>query len=378
MYFLTVSSREDKKNRLKRKASDKKTRYWLMGLATVGGGIAVAVTGGLAAPLIAAGTGAILGTASATALSSTVGLAVISSLFGAAGAGLTGYRMNRRYGNLEQFQFAILTNGREPHLTIAISGWLLNSSESDFHKPWSTLYNSKEQYTLIWETEYLNELGSCLSKLFYSTLISEASIELLKQTALAGVMAAAALPAIILKVGSVIDNPWSVCCSRAIQAGKQLADVLLTRKAGKRPITLIGFSLGARVIYYCLEEMRNHSDCKGIIENVILLGTPVTGSTKQWNEIAELVAGKVVNGYCRNDWILHVIYRASSTNLAIAGLSPIESTNSKIINVDLSKHVSGHLDYAAKMELILETVNVRTVNRYHEEKIKYEKQVQEQ
>lgn len=347
-----------------------------MGLATVGGGIAVAVTGGLAAPFIAAGTGAFLGTASATALSSTVGLAIISSLFGAAGAGLTGYRMNRRYGDLEQFKFAILTNGQEPHLTISVTGWLVNGSEADFHKPWSTLYNSKEQYTLIWETDYLNELGSCLTKLFYSTLISEASIEVLKQTALAGVMAAAALPAIILKVGSVIDNPWSVCCSRAVLAGKHLADALLTRKAGKRPVTLIGFSLGARVIYYCLDEMRNHKDCKGIIENVILLGTPVTIS-KKWDEISELVAGKIINGYCRNDWILHVIYRATSTSLAIAGLSPVESTSGKIINIDLSEHVSGHLDYAAKMELILETVNVRTVKHYHEETVKYGEEPQE-
>ena len=362
--------RENKKNRLQRKASDKKTRYWLMGLATVGGGIAVAVTGGLAAPLIAAGTGAFLGTASATALGSTVGLAVISSLFGAAGAGLTGYRMSRRYGNLEEFKFAILTNGREPHLTISVTGWLINGSEADFHKPWSTLYNSKEQYTLIWETKYLNELGSCLTKLFYSTVISEASMGILKQTALAGVMAAAALPTVILKVGSIIDNPWSVCCSRAVLAGKQLADVLLTRKAGKRPVTLIGFSLGARVIYYCLEEMKNHKDCKGIIENVILLGAPVTISEK-WDEIANLVAGKIINGYCRNDWILNVIYRATSTSLAIAGLSPVESKSDKIVNVDLSEHVSGHFDYAVKMESILQTVNVRTVKQYHEEAVKY-------
>lgn len=34
--------------------------------------------------------------------------------------------------------------------------------------------------------------------------------------------------------------------------GRQLAEVLVQRQHGKRPVTLIGFSLGARVIYYCL------------------------------------------------------------------------------------------------------------------------------
>ena len=43
-------------------------------------------------------------------------------------------------------------------------------------------------------------------------------------------MAAIVWPATILAASSVIDNPWSMMTSRTVQAGKMLADVLLSRQ----------------------------------------------------------------------------------------------------------------------------------------------------
>jgi hypothetical protein len=67
-----------------------------------------------------------------------------------------------------------------------------------------------------------------------------------------GLINAIAWPSSLITLSSVIDNPWGVCCRRSAEVGKQLAEVLLSREQGQRPVTLIGFSLGARVIYYCL------------------------------------------------------------------------------------------------------------------------------
>ena len=68
-----------------------------------------------------------------------------------------------------------------------------------------------------------------------------------------GIISAITWPTSLLTLASVIDNPWGVCCRRSAQVGKQLAEVLLQGQHGRRPVTLIGFSLGARVIYYCLQ-----------------------------------------------------------------------------------------------------------------------------
>jgi hypothetical protein len=84
------SFREEVKEKKKSETRRKRKRYFLIGLATVGGGALIGLTGGLAAPLLAAGAGAIIGGAGAAALGTTAGIAIIGSLFGVAGAGLTG------------------------------------------------------------------------------------------------------------------------------------------------------------------------------------------------------------------------------------------------------------------------------------------------
>jgi pimeloyl-ACP methyl ester carboxylesterase len=49
-----------------------------------------------------------------------------------------------------------------------------------------------------------------------------------------------------------------------LQAGRLLAHVLMGSGHGDRPVTLIGHSMGARVIFHCLLELCRHN-CKGAI-----------------------------------------------------------------------------------------------------------------
>ena len=65
-------------------------------------------------------------------------------------------------------------------------------------------------------------------------------------------MSAMTLPLALTKLSYLIDNPWSVSQARADMAGLILADSIIDRNLGTRPITLVGFSLGARVIYAAL------------------------------------------------------------------------------------------------------------------------------
>ncbi|VTJ50732.1 Hypothetical predicted protein [Marmota monax] len=347
------ASRKKRENRRKWK------RYLLIGLATVGGGAVIGVTGGLAAPLVAAGAATIIGSAGAAALGSAAGIAVMTSLFGAAGAGLTGYKMKKRVGAIEEFTFLPLTEGRQLHITIAITGWLASGKYRTFSAPWAALARSQEQYCLAWEAKYLMELGNALETIL-SGLANMVAQEALKYTVLSGIVAALTWPASLLSVANVIDNPWGVCLHRSAEVGKHLAHILLSRQQGQRPVTLIGFSLGARVIYFCLQEMAREKDCQGIIEDVILLGAPVEGDPKHWEPFRKVVSGRIVNGYSRGDWLLSFVYRTSSVQFRVAGLQPVQLQDRRVENVDLSSVVSGHLDYAKQMDVILKAVGVRT------------------
>ncbi|KAG7323606.1 hypothetical protein KOW79_013308 [Hemibagrus wyckioides] len=352
-------SEEESSRRRKKERGRALRRYLLIGLATVGGGTVLGVTGGLAAPLVAAGAGAVLGAGGAAVLGSATGIAIMASLFGAAGAGLTGYKMNKRVGKIEEFEFLPLSSGKHLHVTVAVTGWLCSGKYSSFQAPWRSLDACGEQYCLKWESRYLLDLGSVLNTL-WDGLVSIVAQEALKYTVLSGIVTALTWPASLLAVASVIDNPWGVCLSRSAEVGKHLAQVLRSRQQGKRPVSLIGFSLGARVIYFCLEELANDQGSEGVIEDVILLGAPVDGSEKTWERLSKVVAGKIVNGYCRGDWLLGFVYRGSSVQLSVAGLQPINSNNRRIINVDLSSVVKGHLDYMHQMDTILVAVGVPT------------------
>ncbi|XP_073937263.1 transmembrane and coiled-coil domain-containing protein 4 isoform X3 [Castor canadensis] len=291
-------------SRKKKEKKRKWKRHLLIGLATVGGGTVIGLTGGLAAPLVAAGAATIIGSAGAAALGSAAGIAVMTSLFGAAGAGLTGYKMKKRVGAIEEFTFLPLTEGRQLHISIAITGWLASG-----------------KYRIV---------------------------------------AALTWPASLLSVANIIDNPWGVCLHRSAEVGKHLAHILLSRQQGRRPVTLIGFSLGARVIYFCLQEMSQEKDCQGIIEDVVLLGAPVEGDPKHWEPFRKVVSGRIVNGYCRGDWLLSFVYRTSSVQFRVAGLQPVLLQDRRMENVDLSSMVSGHLDYAKQMDVILKAVGIHT------------------
>lgn len=361
--FSPVQTEQEQADAAHRIRVSKTKRFAMIGLASVGGGILLGLTGGLAAPLIGAGLSSIIGTSIVGAIGTVGGTAIVGSLFGVAGASLTGYKMHKRVGDIEEFQFRKLSTDTETgdihlHITIVISGWLNDDIETSYSQPWKYLRDSPEQYYLRYESSYLLEFGKAM-EYFFSFAVSVAVQESLKYTVLSGLMAAIAWPAGILGLASVIDNPWGVCCRRSAQVGKQLAETLLTHSHGNRPVTLIGYSLGARVIYYCLREMSQREKCQGIVQDAILIGTPCTRNSSDWNKITEIVAGRVVNAYCRSDWFLKFLYRTLSMHAnGVAGLQAVQSVSNRIENIDLTDIVSGHFEYPQKLTEILMHIGV--------------------
>lgn len=168
-------------------------------------------------------------------------------------------------------------------------------------------------------------------------------------------MASLQLPLVLTKLAYLIDNPWNVSLARANAAGLVLADSLQDRNLGNRPVTLLGFSLGARVIFSCLKELAAKG-AHGLVQNVYLFGSPVVASKDEYLKARSVVSGQFVNGYSKNDWILGYLFRATSGGImGVSGLAPIQGIPG-LENVDLTETVNGHMDYRAAMPRILRQV----------------------
>ncbi|KAJ3271330.1 Transmembrane and coiled-coil domain-containing protein 4 [Terramyces sp. JEL0728] len=348
-------------------SDNKKLSRWAgVGLAAVGGGLLIGVTGGLATPLIAAGLGTLgtsLGVAGAaasfTALGSVTGAAIVGTLFGVSGAGLAGYKLNRRLKDLEEFYFTPI-NEVAPGLAyyIAISGWLTDINDST--NQWTHLSDWNpmvEIMTLSFDRQCLVDLSHAVTEYVKQILIDNGIQGVAALTAASTLAFALGWPIAMFQVAAMLDNPWNMALDKAEQAGIHLArSVLAAHVGGKRPVTLIGHGMGARVIVYCLLELYKMTDIDcdiySMIDSVYLFGAAASLGADQWTNIREIVAGRFVNCYSTNDWFLKLLYRLS-TNPA-AGFAPIDVPT--VENVDASELIQTHGEYTQKLDEILNLV----------------------
>ncbi|KAJ2352192.1 hypothetical protein GGF43_003819 [Coemansia sp. RSA 2618] len=221
-----------------------------------------------------------------------------------------------------------------------------------------------DAFTLYFETKELAALQGAFSEFVSGSAKSAAMSLVLKQTLLSGVVGALTWPLALLKLGQLIDTPWAVGLERAKRAGKLLADVLASRAHGKRPVTLVGYSLGALTIFTCLQELHKRK-AFGIVETAVLLGMPANSENRDaWTACCQCVSRNIVVGFAKGDWILAFLFRANAFCKSLAGLSGVDTDTMfkdqpllqrKIKCLDLSGIVAQHDDYLAKMdEIILE------------------------
>eukprot|EP01083_Nonionella_stella_P210901 763079_1 len=178
-------------------------------------------------------------------------------------------------------------------------------------------------------------------------LVGTAAREILKQTALSALITAVALPYGLVRAANMIDGTWTLAIERADLAGIELARSLLESQAGHRPVVLIGFSMGARTVYFCLKELARQQEVwesqqeelareeaankrdrrrfkprlkrdqnkkkdhvqflrepASIVEDAILMGLPNHLSLNSFEACRRIVAGRLVNCYSQEDLIL--------------------------------------------------------------------------
>ncbi|ROW10820.1 hypothetical protein VPNG_05298 [Cytospora leucostoma] len=353
----TENWNEDEHMESRRKSALKK-RYIVMGLATVGGGLVIGLSAGLLAPVIGAGLAAGFTTIGVTGTSSflagSAGAAIITSSAGAAGSVIGARAANRRTGAVKTFEYRPLHNNKRVNLIVTVSGWMTGKVD-DVRLPFSTVDPVMgDIYSVLWEPEMLTSMGDTINILATEAL-TQGLQQVLGSTILVSLMAALQLPVVLTKLSYLIDNPWSVSLDRAWAAGLILADSLIQRNLGTRPVTLVGYSLGARVIFSCLLELARRG-AFGLVQNVYMFGSPIVVKQDEILKVRSVVPGRFVNGYHRNDWILGYLFRLTNGGIRrVAGLAKLEDIPG-LENVDCSELVAGHMDYRRAMPRLLREV----------------------
>ncbi|KAL1410336.1 hypothetical protein Q8F55_004344 [Vanrija albida] len=351
-----------------RRKAGKKKRYAIMGAAALGGGLVIGLSAGLLAPIIGAGLAGALGTigiaGTGTFLAGAGGAAVITTTGVLTGVNIAGRGMAKRTREVRIFELKPLHNNKRVSCYLTVGGFM-NNKNDDVRLPFSVLdSNVGDVFSALWEPDMLSETGNAI-KLLSTEVLTQVGQQVLAATIMSGLMAALQWPMLLTKLGYLIDNPWSNALDRAKSAGLVLADVLLNRHAGVRPTSLVGFSLGARVIFYALLELARVK-AYGIVEDVYIFGATVTATRQQWLDVKSVVSGRFVNAFASNDWILGYLFRAASGFQHVAGLHPVETVQG-IENVDVTDLIQGHMSYRSSMPLLLKRVGFPVTAEFFDE-----------
>jgi hypothetical protein len=176
----------------------------------------------------------------------------------------------------------------------------------------ASLLPHAEHLALVWESDWLRQFYSFFYDLLQSTLIGVGAKRALAMALGQALVATAELPLTALSAASLIDNPWSICLGRADKAGVLLARRLANRQRAvwgrsggvhsassegrnasgsssggsggssgvsggsgtprySSGVSLIGVSMGARVVWACLRELANLR-LTWLLHDVVLIG----------------------------------------------------------------------------------------------------------
>ena len=358
-----------------RSSKDKAENRWnTLRILYAGGFVAgsaalMAITGGAAAPAVGGLLGSLQGLSGAAAVSSGLaslgggslaaggagvagGTALVSTVFGLAGTAASAKAIRKRFAGLDDFSF-IKIGGKSIATTILVNGFLTQrENDRDVWSCFDQYVPHHEYHALKWDSQSRRELGAALQSAASKILVQGAVGSAGKvATRLAGRMVA--VPSMCLQMISMLGNPWHVASDRAIQTGKALAEFLIKRGLGERPVSLIGFSLGSRVIAETLLELKKQGAGNRLVHNVILMGGALSHRHAAFKVLDEVVAGNVVNAYCSTDYVLKYLFQAVEQKRPIGlGVARING----VFDLDVSSCVSGHLDYGINFTSVITRV----------------------
>jgi hypothetical protein len=239
----------------------------------------------------------------------------------------------------KDFYINARVNTTSSDVLLLVNGFLSEKGDH-FHK-WSNIlmpFGDVTIYEVIWESENLKKVSKFLSGFAAGNVFSQLATGLAKGASRTAARALGAISA-PSSLMDIVANPWQIATRKSKDTGMMVAEWI--ERNSKSDITLIGFSLGTRVILNALTALAPTSE----IKNVFLFGGAAECDPEEWSMASQRVKGEIVNHFSENDAVLRYVYKFGTLGRGDPiGLHPIEGITG-IVNVDWSDTVKGHMKY---------------------------------
>jgi hypothetical protein len=235
---------------------------------------------------------------------------------------------------------------------VGVSGFL--SARSNYRNHWGCLLTQAPRarcHALRWESQSLIDLGKVFAAPNFASRLNGLADAVEARGVSAGTLSG--MPWVLLEWCWNAFRVWRKAAKASDRTGAALARELRNGGFGSRPVTLVGFSLGARVIFRALEDLAATGDC-GVVHDVVLMGGAFNEDADRWRFARRAVAGRVVNAFSTRDLVLWALFRIAEFESDAAGIGPICVEG--VENVDVTHLARGHLNYRNVMPVLLQRI----------------------
>ncbi len=264
----------------------------------------------------------------------------------AVGSGLGAYVGKSYLGDIDDFSIVKVRGGVKPAV-ITINGFLSQKTQSlmDWEEVLHTKYRRNAWYHVNWDSQTLLKLGFYILGGGGPAALKKVITDAARKATKAATKRLAP-GADVLAIISLATNPWHVAMVNAEKTGVVIADIL--RRCKGKEFTLLGHSLGARVIYFTLRTLATNAE-KHMVRDVHLFGGAVDNDRAWWRHAKHAVGGSIYNYYSNNDQVLKYMYSAGTFFASSpVGRHKIERVKG-VRNIDLSSIVDGHMKYKTRI-----------------------------
>lgn len=291
---------------------------------------------------------------------------LMAGIFGYTGALKAKEMIEHASADVADFEFLSIENVASPdigspvdplHTTICIAGFLRRPE--DVANCFSVIPNVENAHALRYDPDALLAVGRIAQDTLSNSVRGIVQGEILKRTVFSTLMYSL-WPLALLQTAAILDNPFSHALSISKKAGMHLAHTLMGRKQGPGPVSIIATSLGASVAFQCLKELDSQG-AYGLVDTVVLLGSPVPTSKLDWIAARRAVAGRLINVYSTEDYLLAFLFRVVGLSLGCAGVHAVDVPG--VENLDVT-HIVGvwHGGYQDHLGIILRGLGFNVVD----------------